>query len=121
MLKKLRIVFSLIVGLAMLFVWLLLYLSNGIPELATEPVRIWLHIAAEVATGAGLLIAGIGLWRNTTWAPRLHWLAMGALIYTLIQSPGYYAQMGEYAMVIVFFIMLVSALLLVTQRAGAGQ
>ncbi len=114
--QQLRIAFSILVGIAILAVWLLLYLTNSIPELETEPIRIGLHLAAELATGAALLAAGIGFWRNARWAPRLHWLAMGALLYTLIQSPGYYAQMGEYAMVIVFAILFAVTLFLVTRN-----
>ena len=43
-------IFSIIVGLGMIVQWTMSYISKQIPELETEPIRIWFHIAAEMAT-----------------------------------------------------------------------
>lgn len=91
---------------------MMLYGTGSIPELAAEPIRILLHIAAELATGIALIVSGVGLWRCRPWAKELYWLATGALLYTLIQSPGYYAQLGQWPMVILFALLFIVSVIL---------
>jgi hypothetical protein len=88
-------IFAIVVGLAMIGMWSVSYLSNQIPELETEPIRIKFHLAAEFATAIVLLIAGIGLFTNQDWAVSIYLTAMGMLLYTVIVSPGYFAQKGQ--------------------------
>ena len=38
-------------------------------------------------------------------------MALGMLLYTVIVSPGYFAQLGQWAMVAVFALLLVLAFL----------
>ncbi len=70
-----------------------------------------LHLAAEAATALLLIVAGVGLLREVAWAPSLYLVAGGMLLYTLIVSPGYFAQRGEWAPVAMFAVLLVGALL----------
>ena len=44
------------------------------------------HLLAEYGTALLLLIAAVGLCRSTSWATRLSFLALGALIYTSLNS-----------------------------------
>ena len=44
------------------------------------------HLIAEYGTALLLLIAAVGLCRSTSWAIRLSFLALGALIYTSLNS-----------------------------------
>jgi len=44
------------------------------------------HLMAEYGTALLLLIAAVGLCRSTSWAIRLSFLALGALIYTSLNS-----------------------------------
>jgi len=43
-------IFGIILGLGMIGQWGMSYFSKQIPELETEPIRIWFHIAAEMVT-----------------------------------------------------------------------
>jgi len=38
---------------------MLLFLSNQIPEIQTEPIRITMHILAEITTGVLLISSGV--------------------------------------------------------------
>ena len=60
-------VFSIVVGIAMIGQWLMSYLSNQIPELVSEPIRIGFHIAGEVVTALMLIAGGIGLLLEIGW------------------------------------------------------
>jgi hypothetical protein len=70
--------------------WIIFYTNGSIPELATEPARILLHILAELTTAIFLILAEFGLLKLKIWGYQVYLLATGALIYTMIQSPGYF-------------------------------
>ncbi len=94
----------------MLSMWTILYLTNSIPELITEPARIIAHMVAEYLTAIALIVAGFGLLTLKKWGYQIYLLATGALIYTLIQSPGYYVQQEVLGYVIMFGVFLIAAL-----------
>ena len=102
-------IYAIFVGVSMISMWLFFYFSNSIPELETEPVRISMHIMAEIITSIVLIAGGIGIWKNKPWGKNMGIISMGMLIYTLIQSPGYFIELEEYPMVIMFAILFVLA------------
>jgi hypothetical protein len=81
-----------------------------VPELKTEPLRIRFHLAAEFATAIALLVGGIALLTGQTWGRWFYLLATGMLLYTVIVSPGYFAEKGQWAFVGMFAIVLLLAL-----------
>lgn len=93
---KFTAIFSLVVGSGMIAQWTMSYFSKQIPELKTEPIRIWFHIGAELLTAAGLVASGIALLTSAPWAVTLYLIALGMLFYTCIVSPGYFAQQGKW-------------------------
>lgn len=108
--KKAAAIYSIFVGGSMLGMWTMFFVTGSIPELATEPARILLHMAAEALTGAALVAAGWGLLTGRAFGRPLYLLATGALIYTLIQSPGYYLQLREMGFVAMFALLLLATL-----------
>jgi len=94
--------FAIIVGVGMIGQWSVSYASKQIPELDTEPIRIWFHITGEMVTAIMLIISGIGLLAATTWSPTLFFVSLGMLFYTAIVSPGYFAQRGQWIWVLIF-------------------
>ncbi len=108
-------IFALIVGFGMIAQWFMSYLSHGIPELETEPIRIWFHISGEIITALLLITSGIGLLAGWALACYLFLLAAGMLLYTVIVSPGYFAQKGEWAWVGFFSVVLVLTILASSQ------
>ena len=97
----------------MMGLWAMLLATDQVPELATEPYRIMAHILAEVVTAVLLLVSGFGLFTKKVWGLKMFLFAQGALLYTLIASPGYYIQLGTVPMVIMFGVLLVITLILI--------
>ena len=105
-------IISIVIGISMIAMWSVSYFTRQIPELETEPTRIKFHLAAEFATAVALLIAGIGLITNQEWVVSIYLVSMGMLLYSVIVSPGCFAQKGQWAyvemFVVIFIITLVS-------------
>lgn len=104
-------IFAITVGVLMIGQWAFFYLSNQIPELRSEPYRIAFHIAGELITAVGLIVAGVGLLMGGAWAEWLILLALGMLLYTIIVSPGYFAQRGQWPLVGMFALLFILALI----------
>jgi hypothetical protein len=107
--------FGIFVGLLILAQWGFFLATGQVPELQSEPYRILFHLAAEFATAAGLVIAGIALLRKSSWAPPVFLVTAGMLLYSVIASPGYFAQQGQWALAGMFAILLVLALASIAQ------
>ncbi len=75
--KKITALYSILVGISIIGIWLMLYFSFSIPEIASEPRRIIMHIIAEITTGITLIIGGYGLWKNTKWGDKLFFYFSG--------------------------------------------
>jgi hypothetical protein len=103
-------IFAILVGLLMIVQWLYSFLNQQIPELETERFRILFHIAGEMITAISLIVGGVGLLTGQSWGNWLYLLAMGMLFYTVIVSPGYFAQKGQWAPVAMFAVILILAL-----------
>ncbi len=100
-------IFALLVGAGMIGQWLASFLSKNIPELKTEPIRIGFHIAAEMATALLLLVSGVMLLAGIPAGKTVFLVAVGMMFYTCIVSPGYFAQNGKWAWLIMFSALIV--------------
>lgn len=80
---------------------------GAVPELGSEPWRISFHLAAELVTAVCLIVAGIAIFRSRVWGKRLALFAAGMLAYTVIASPGYFAQQGNWLLVSMFVVLLI--------------
>jgi hypothetical protein len=107
--KTVVAVYSITMGVAILTLWTVLWATGAIPEMMTKPWEIAMHLTAEFTTAGLLVISGIGLWLDSRWAPRVNVFASGMLVYTLIQSPGYYLQHRAD-----IFVLMFAAVFLVT-------
>ena len=111
-LRPLASAYAIGVGLAMLGLWTALYLTGEIPDLATAPLEIGFHLVAEGLTAIALLAAGVGVFRDWGVAVRLLPVALGMLLYTVVNSAGYYANLGEWPMVGMFLALTALTLVL---------
>ena len=68
------------------------------------------HWLAEYSTAILLIVAGIGVLLETGWGLSVYLIAIGMLIYSLINSPGFFAQQHKWSMVGMFFVLLILAL-----------
>ena len=119
--KKFAATFQIVIGAGIIGIWIFLWGSNQIPELETEPVRILMHITAEIVTGLLLLVSGVWIILKKYTHNMLFNLSFGCLIYSLLASPGYYAQKGEWIPFIIFMMMLVITIGLLFLNSKRGM
>jgi len=103
--------YSLIVGVMMVAMWSVFAVMGQIPELDTSPKEIAFHLAAEFLTAFALIAGGLGLALRRSWGYAVNLVALGMLAYTVIVSPGYYAQTGDYAFVGMFAVLMALTML----------
>lgn len=89
--------FQIVVGTGILMIWPVLIVAGEVPEIAAGQRDIWFHIVAEAIAGLLLLAAGWLLRRDRDVRARMvSAFALGALLYTGVNSAGYYAELGEW-------------------------
>lgn len=103
-LRKLASIYSIIIGFAMICMWVVFLITNQVPEINTAPLKISYHLLAEFLTALLLLIGGFGLFTKKEWGFHLYLISMGMLLYTVIVSAGYYANLGDIIMVGMFTV-----------------
>jgi len=115
-------IYGILVGLMMFGQWLFFLAAGKVPELQTEPYRIALHLAAEFITAGGLIVAGVAVLRRAAWGASAYLVFAGMLTYSVIASPGYFAQQGQWALVGMFaaLLMLAIASALAVARRGVA-
>jgi hypothetical protein len=109
--RKASAVFTIFVGLLMMGMWSMLVLTNQVPYLDTPQMEIKLHILTEIVTAVMLIIGGISVLRYYDKLTNLHYISQGMLIYAIINSSGYYIDMGEPIMAVVFGVLLLGTIL----------
>lgn len=107
--KKLASIYSMFIGSSVIVMWIVFYITDGIPEIKTKPIEFGLHLTAELITAVLLLVGGYGLLKNKKWGLNVYFISMGMLFYTLIMSPGYFLQNGEVAFLVMFIIFIILA------------
>ena len=100
-------VYAILVGLLMIGQWTFFLSTRQVPELKTERVRVLFHIADEFLTAAVLIVSGIGLLAQQSWASAIYPVATGMLFYTVIVSSGYFAQKRAWPIVGMFALLLI--------------
>jgi hypothetical protein len=105
--RKIAAVYAMLVGALMVAQWIMFIAIGQVPELQTEPVRISFHLAGEFLTAILLVTGGLGLITGRKWGLNIYLVAMGMLLYTIIVSPGYFAQLGQWAFTGMFAVLLV--------------
>ncbi len=102
--------YSIIVGVLMLAQWAFFLATGQVPELQAEPYRIAFHLLGESVTALGLIVSGFALLRRIPWAPQASFASLGMLTYTVLVSPGYFAQLGQWPLVGMFGLLLLLTL-----------
>lgn len=97
--------YLLLLGVSIIGQWVMLLSTGNVPELITEPISICFHITAEVLMGLLLLISSIML--NKKYGDKISLLALGLVIYSVINSAGYFVNKNEWPMVVMFAIILI--------------
>jgi hypothetical protein len=113
--------YGILVGALMIGQWAFSIVSGGVPEFQTAPWEIAFHLAAEISTALMLMGGGIALLKSTTRAKSILLVALGMVIYSEIVSPGYFAQLGQWPLVVTFGILLIGAVIAAGQLLNGGE
>ena len=97
----------LFIGIGIIGLWTMLFFTNQIIELETEPKAIVFHIVIELSMGVMAIISGIMLLKNIIIRKEMIMFTNGMLFYSVVNSSGYYAELGEIAMILMFGLILV--------------
>jgi hypothetical protein len=106
-------IFAIFVGIAMVGQWMITMLKKEIPgkEAGTivgrGPIEMRFHWVAEFLTATALITSGVGLILDWSFAHKLYLLSTGMLIYTVINSSGYFAQKREWPMIGIFTLLFI--------------
>jgi len=112
--------YSIFIGIMIITQWLFFILTGNVPEFTTAFWEIIFHIIVEFLTAFILLITG---WRMITKrkdAIQGNLVAQGMLIYSAINSSGYFAQLGQWIFILIFFAILVFSLISVFKLLNAN-
>jgi len=107
-------IYIIIIGIAMLCMWIFLLGKKEVPELSTKPTQIYFHLVAELFTSIALIIGGIGLIMNQTWGVAIFFIAIGMAIYSIINAAGFYGQLKDWPMFIVLIVFTIISLIFAT-------
>lgn len=113
-------IYIIIIGIALLCMWLLLLIKREVPELNTKPTQIFFHLVAEFLTSIMLIVGGIGLIMNQFWGVAVFFIAIGMAIYSTINAAGFYGQLKDWPMfitllVFTFISLLITSLILIIE------
>ena len=98
--------YAVAVGALTLAQWGFFILGGRVPEFESEPIAIGFHLAAEALMALALLVTGAALLRGRRGAVPFALVAYGMLLYTTVNSPGYFAQLGQWPLVLMFAVVL---------------
>ncbi len=110
-------IFALVVGILMFGQWALSLATGRVPELQTAPLAMGFHLAAEILTALALLLSGLALLKKRRWGRTLFFVAGGMVLYSVINSPGYFAQRGQWPVVGMFAVLFFLAVFLLMDAA----
>ena len=120
--RRAAAIYAIVVGVLMFGQWAMFIATGNVPELQTEPIRIAFHLAGEFTTAALLVVGGVGLLAVKKWGYHVFLLALGMLLYTIIVSPGYFGQLGQWVFVVMFAVLVVlTALFAVLAYRAEGE
>ena len=100
--RKVASLYSILIGLSMIGMWVFFLASGQVPEFQNIPIETTFSILADNITGVMLLIGGYGLYTGRRWGFHAYLVSLGALFYSLMIAIGYYAQRGDMIFVGIF-------------------
>ena len=107
--------YALAVAVLVLALWIGSLVRGAVPELATQPKAIRFHIAAEVGMAALLAAGGVLGLAGAPGAEGILLLGFGAVLYSVVNSSGHYAELGQGGPLVLFGVLL-----MVTTGLAAG-
>jgi hypothetical protein len=104
--------YAVVVGLAIAGWWAVEVRAGALDRPDRTRVELGLHLTAELSTAVVLLLGGVLL--VTGRGPAVALVGLGMLLYTTIQSPGYFLARGERGPVAMFGILITTTVIAIT-------
>lgn len=104
-------VYAIVIGTLMVIQWTVTILKKQVagPETGSTGrgrVEMAFHWTAEAITAVLLIVSGIGMLLESDWGLAMFLVGIGMLIYTAVNSPGYFAQQRKWSMGTLFVVIL---------------
>lgn len=118
-----RVIFfySILMGVLLLGTWVVLIATNQFINYDTKPFEALMLLAAEVLTGATLIVGGCGSLAGRTWGEKLNLASLGMLQYTIVYSIGVFGQAGIWPAAIWFITITPLTACAIVYRVSAGS
>ena len=106
-------IYVILVGVSIIGYWILFSfrkqtLSQQMDTTITRGrIEMRFHVVAELLAAALLIVAGVFLLSKSAWGREVFLIAIGMLVYTTINSAGYFAQIRQKSMVLIFIIVFI--------------
>jgi peptidoglycan/LPS O-acetylase OafA/YrhL len=98
------------IGVGIIGLWVMLLSTNQVPELETALAEIVMHIIIEVLMGIMAIISGVKLIKQCNLYREVCLITNGLLIYSVVNSSGYYIQRSNFPMIVMFGLILIFSL-----------
>jgi hypothetical protein len=119
--KKAGNIFGIFIGICMLGMWGLLLFTGRVKEINTEPFRIVAHLFSESITAILLILGGLLSLMHGNRGERLHFVSLGMLLYSVLTAGGYYLQLNNVAMTIMFGVLFVATVVFIVSNLTKGN
>ncbi len=108
-------IYAIVIGALMIIQWNFSILKGQVagPDISSSGrgrIEMAFHWTAEAVTAVLLIVSGVGMIKGLDWGLTSFLIAIGMLIYTAVNSPGYFAQQRKWPMVAMFAVVLTLAL-----------
>jgi len=103
--------FLIFTGISIIGLWIMLGLTNQIIEFETEPISIVFHIFIEISMGLIAIIGGVFMLKGFKYSREIQLFVLGMVVYSVVNSSGYYGDLGEYIMIFMFGILLIISII----------
>jgi len=114
-------IFAIVVGIMMIAQWTFTILRGQVPGPEDDAVagrgrvEMAFHWIAEFGAAITLLIAGLGLLLGWAAGAPLFLVAAGMLLYAVVNSAGYFAQLRQWPPVVMFGVILALDVIAIVQ------
>jgi tellurite resistance protein TehA-like permease len=102
---KIIAIYSIIIGIAVIALWILILKNQQTVEGSTE---ILFHVFSEYLMAVICVISGLLLLKKFWMAKPLNLLGLGMVIYSVLNAAGYYSQRSDIAMMFLFLFLFIS-------------
>ena len=102
-------IYSLVIGVAVITMWLIIMRGSSLAE---GKIELSFHLASEFLMATFCIVSGILVLRRKHPGRLLNMAALGMMIYSVLNAAGYYGDRGETAAMIMFIVLAALTLLI---------